>query len=87
MSEEYSTADNKQTDFGFRVDAQAEDPLRPDSPCPPGLSACPCHGWDIPCWVPAHWKNHSLDQTDLCWRSNVSAFEYALQVGRKANQL
>ena len=23
------------------------------------------------------WKNHSLDQTDLCWQSNVSAFEYA----------
>ena len=34
MSEEYSIADSKQTDFGFRVDAQAEDPLRPDSPCP-----------------------------------------------------
>ena len=23
-------------------------------------------------------KNHSLDQTDLCWQSNVSAFEYAV---------
>ena len=34
MSEEYSIADSKQTDFGFGVDAQAEDPLRPDSPCP-----------------------------------------------------
>ena len=21
-----------------------------------------------------HWKNHSFDQTDLCWQSNVSAF-------------
>ena len=21
-----------------------------------------------------HWTNHSLDQTDLCWQSNVSAF-------------
>ena len=21
-----------------------------------------------------HWKNHSLDETDLCWQSNVSAF-------------
>ena len=21
-----------------------------------------------------HWKNHTLDQTDLCWQSNVSAF-------------
>ena len=21
-----------------------------------------------------HWKNHSLDQIDLCWQSNVSAF-------------
>ena len=21
-----------------------------------------------------HWKNHSLDQMDLCWQSNISAF-------------
>ena len=28
-----------------------------------------------------HWKNHSLDQTDLCSQSNVSAFQYAIQVG------
>ena len=21
-----------------------------------------------------HWKNHNLDQMDLCWQSNVSAF-------------
>ena len=21
-----------------------------------------------------HWKNHSLDQTELCWQSNVSVF-------------
>ena len=21
-----------------------------------------------------HWKNHSLDQMDLCWQSNASAF-------------
>ena len=34
MSEEYTIADSKQTDFGFGVDVQAEDPLRPDSPCP-----------------------------------------------------
>ena len=27
-------------------------------------------------------KNHSLDQTDLSRQSNVSAFEYAIQVGR-----
>ena len=27
-----------------------------------------------------HWKNHSLDQTDFSWQSNVSAFEYAIQV-------
>jgi len=25
-----------------------------------------------------HRKNHSLDQMDLCWQSNVSAFEYAI---------
>ena len=28
-----------------------------------------------------HWKNRSLDLTDLCWPSNVSAFQYATQVG------
>ena len=28
-----------------------------------------------------YWKNHSLDQMDLSWQSNVSAFEYAIQVG------
>ena len=27
-----------------------------------------------------HWKNHSFDQTDLCWQSNFSAFKYAVQV-------
>ena len=32
MSEECSIADSKQTDFGFGVDAQADDPLRPDTP-------------------------------------------------------
>ena len=25
-----------------------------------------------------YWKNHSLDEMDLCWQSNVSAFEYAI---------
>ena len=25
-----------------------------------------------------HWKNHSLDYTDFCWQSNVSAFQYAI---------
>ena len=25
-----------------------------------------------------YWKNRSLDQTGLCWQSNVSAFEYAV---------
>ena len=34
---EVMSADSKQTDFGFGVDAQAEDPLRPGSPCPSGL--------------------------------------------------
>ena len=45
MSEEYSIANSKQTDFGFGVDAQAEDPLRPDSPLP--VKPLPhdlCHG-------------------------------------------
>ena len=25
-----------------------------------------------------HWKNHSLDKTDLCWQSNIFHFEYAI---------
>ena len=28
-----------------------------------------------------YWRKHSLDQIDICWQSNVSAFEYAIQVG------
>ena len=28
-----------------------------------------------------HWKNQSFDQKDLCWQGNVSAFEYAIQIG------
>ena len=27
------------------------------------------------------WKNHSFDQMDLCWQSNVSTFLYAIYVG------
>ena len=26
------------------------------------------------CHIHDYWKNHSFDQTDLCWQSNVSAF-------------
>ena len=25
-----------------------------------------------------YWKSHSLDYTDLCWQSNVSAFQYTI---------
>ena len=38
MSEECSIADSKQTDFGFGVDARAEDPLSPDPALPIRLS-------------------------------------------------
>ena len=33
-----------------------------------------------PTLTPIHnyWKNHSFDEMDLCWQSNVSAFEYAV---------
>ena len=27
-----------------------------------------------------YWKNHSLDQKDLCWQSNVSAFQLDLMI-------
>ena len=30
-----------------------------------------------------YWKNHSLNYTDLCWHSHVSAFSYAVQVGHR----
>ena len=39
MSEEDSRADSEQADFGFGVDAQTEDLLKSDLPCPSGLSA------------------------------------------------
>ena len=25
-----------------------------------------------------YWKNHSFDQTNICWQSDVSAFQYAV---------
>ena len=28
-----------------------------------------------------HWKNYNSDYMDLCWQSNISAFQYAIQVG------
>ena len=28
--------------------------------------------------IPDYWKTHSFDYMDLCWQSNVSAFEYAV---------
>ena len=33
------------------------------------------------CLIHDYWKNHSFDQMDLCWQSNISAFQYAIQVG------
>ena len=27
-----------------------------------------------------HWEDHSLNYTDLCWQSNVSAFQHTAQV-------
>ena len=39
--------------YGFGVDAQTEDLLKSDLPCPSGLSAWPCYAWDLPCWLPA----------------------------------
>ena len=35
--------------------------LRPDSPCPSGLSAWPCHGWDSSRWLPAEIVLDELD--------------------------
>ena len=28
--------------------------------------------------IHAYWKNHSFDYIELCWQSNVSAFQYAV---------
>ena len=28
--------------------------------------------------IHAHWKNHNFEWTDLCWHSNVSAFQYVI---------
>ena len=34
----------------------------------------------VPTLISIHdyWKNHSFDSTDLCWQSNVSAFQYTV---------
>ena len=41
------------------------------------VSILPCSAFFIVPTVtstPDYWKNHSFDQTDLCWQSNVFAF-------------
>ena len=53
----------KQADAGFEgwmLRKFQGEPLRPDSPCPSGLSAGPCHGWDLPCWLPAGVQEDTL---------------------------
>ena len=30
-------------------------------------------------YIHDYWKNHSFDYTDLCWKSNISAFLYAVE--------
>ena len=85
MSEEYSIAESKQIDFGFGVDAQTEDPSRPDSPCRSGLSAWPCHGWDLPCWLQAGSQRAEQDsRNSACMRTIVlmgNIFEHLLHAG------
>ena len=60
MSEEYSIADSKQTDFGFGVDAQENPGETPEARSrlyvlsgflPHDL----CNGWDSSCWLPVFW--------------------------------
>ena len=58
----------RQTDSGFGVDAQAEDPLRPDSPLP--VRPLPhdlCHGWDLLCWFPALQSLACTEQLAVGW--------------------
>ena len=55
MSEEYSIADSKQTDFSFGVDAQAEDPLRPDLPCSVQSLHMPLSRVGSPVLAPSNW--------------------------------
>ena len=34
--------------------------------------------WCSDLFIHDHWKNHNFDLTDLCWQSNVSAFQYTV---------
>ena len=52
----------RQTDSGLGVDAR-ESPGRPWSPEALLNSSLPhdlCHGWDLPCWLPARTISNSL---------------------------
>ena len=67
MSEEYSIADSKQTDFGFGVDAQAEDPLRPDSPCPVRSLRMTLSWVGSPMLAPGSDPHRSIVTINVCW--------------------
>ena len=43
------------------------------------LAFCPLHG-TVLTTICDNWKNHSLDYSDLCQQSNVSTFQYTVQV-------
>ena len=81
MSEKYSITDSKQTYFGFRVDAQTEDPLRPDSPCLSRLSAWSCHVWDLPCWLLAPYQATSC----IFHRFRTNNFTICMEIQKTLN--
>ena len=43
------------------------------------FSSSELYGSTLTC-IHDYWKNHSFDYMDLCWQSDVSAFEYTVQV-------
>ena len=47
----------------LQTTVQSVNPPMPSFPYSPTLTS-----------IHDHWKNHSFDQTELCWQSNVSAF-------------
>ena len=72
-SKEYSGLMSFRMDLLDLLEDSQESPLTPQFKSINSLALSFLHSPTLTC-IHDHWKHRSLDQTDLCWQSGVSAF-------------
>ena len=55
-------------------------PSSPDPPCLPSLFKWPCHGWDLPCWLPTLWSFNRGVGPHLVWRHTSQLSSQAVKI-------